>query len=68
MKKKNENDGGFISHLSELRNRLIHSFVFLSIFFVICYLFAEYIYGFLVNPYAEAVKDDGTGRRLIFTA
>ena len=68
MKKKNENDGGFISHLSELRNRLIHSFVFLSIFFVICYLFAEYIYGFLVNPYAEAVKDDGIERRLIFTA
>ena len=54
-----ENQSGFISHLTELRKRLIHSFVFLLIFFVICYLFAEYIYGFLVDPFAQAVKDDG---------
>ena len=30
--------------------------------------FAEHLYGFLVEPYAQAVKDDGTDRRLIFTA
>ena len=24
-----ENDGGFVSHLAELRKRLIHSFIFL---------------------------------------
>ena len=63
-----ENEGGFISHLTELRKRLIHSFVFLIIFFVICYIFAEHIYGFLVDPFAQAVKDDGSDRRLIFTA
>ena len=28
-----EKDGGFVSHLSELRKRLIHSFIFLLIFF-----------------------------------
>jgi len=65
---KNENEGGLISHLSELRKRLVYSFVFLLIFFFICYFFAEYIYGFLVEPYAQAVKNDGTERRLIFTA
>ena len=63
-----ENDSGFISHLTELRKRLIYSFIFLLIFFVICYFFAEHLYGFLVEPYAKAVKDDGTSRRLIFTA
>ena len=63
-----ENEGGFISHLTELRKRLIYSFIFLFIFFIGCYFFAEYIYGFLVDPFAKAVKDDGSSRRLIFTA
>ena len=62
------NEGGFISHLTELRKRLINSFIFLIIFFVLCYFFAEYIYGFLVDPFANAVKDDNSNRRLIFTA
>ena len=63
-----ENDSGFISHLAELRKRLINSFIFLIIFFVACYFFAEHLYGFLVEPFAKAVKDDGSDRRLIFTA
>ena len=61
-------DSGFVSHLIELRQRLINSLIFLAILFVICYFFSEHIYGFLVDPYAEAVKKDGTDRRLIFTA
>ena len=65
---KNENEFGFISHLTELRKRLIHSFIFLFIFFIICYLFAEYLYGFLVEPYANAVQHENSNRRLIFTA
>ena len=65
---KNEKEGGFISHLTELRNRLIHSFIFLFVFFILGYFFAEHLYGFLVEPYAQAVKNDGTERRLIFTA
>ena len=63
-----EKDSGFISHLAELRKRLINSFVFLIIFFIACYFFAEHLYGFLVEPFAKAVKDDGSNRRLIFTA
>ena len=63
-----DKEGGFLSHLVELRKRLIHSFIFLIIFFVGCYFFAEYLYGFLVEPFAKAVKDDGSDRRLIFTA
>ena len=66
--KKTENENGFISHLTELRKRLIHSFIFLFIFFIGCYFFSERIYGFLVEPYANAVKNDIIERRLIFTA
>ena len=58
----------FVGHLTELRSRLVKSFIYLFIFFVICYFFAENIYAFLVEPYAEAVKDDEINRRLIFTA
>ena len=65
--RSDETESAFISHLAELRKRLIHSFIFLIIF-IGCYFFAEYLYGFLVEPYAQAVKDDPVNRRLIFTA
>ena len=38
----------FVEHLTELRSRLAKSIIYLFIFFVICYFFAENIYGFLV--------------------
>ena len=65
---KSEKENGFIDHLTELRKRLIHSFIFLILFFIVCYFFAENLYGFLVEPYSKAVKDDNIERRLIFTA
>ena len=68
MSKDQVKQGSFISHLTELRSRLLKSIIFLSIFFIICYIFAEHIYAFLVEPYAQAVKDDDINRRLIFTA
>ena len=40
----------------------------MSLLFICCYYFSEYIYGFLVEPYAKAVKGDSIDRRLIFTA
>ena len=58
----------FVDHLTELRSRLVKSIIYLFVFFVICYFFAENIYNFLVAPYAEAVKDDEISRRMIFTA
>ena len=60
--------GSFVEHLTELRSRLVKSFIYLFICFVVSYFFAENIYGFLVEPYAEAVRDDDINRRLIFTA
>jgi len=68
MNDEKTKQGSFVEHLAELRSRLVKSFSYLLVFFVICYFFAENIYSFLVEPYAEAVKDDDTNRRLIFTA
>ena len=62
------NQSTFVSHLSELRSRLIKSFIFLIISFVICYIFSEEIYKFLVQPYSDAVLEKNLDRRLIFTA
>ena len=61
-------NNSFISHFVELRTRLLHSLILIFIVFIISYIFAEEIYNFLVDPYANAVKDDPTSRRLIFTA
>jgi len=68
MNENNKKQASFIEHFTELRSRILKSILYLLIFFVICYIFAEDIYSFLVEPYAEAVKNDGTNRRLIFTA
>ena len=68
MNDENINQSSFIGHLTELRSRLVKSIIYLFIFFIICYFFAEDIYSFLVQPYANAVKDDEVNRRLIFTA
>ena len=58
----------FTSHFVELRSRLIKSIIFILFIFIASYTFAEHIYNFLVEPYANAVKDDNNSRRLIFTA
>jgi len=68
MNDEKNNKSSFVSHLTELRSRLLKSIVYLFIFFVICFFFAENIYNFLLAPYAEAVKDDSLNRRMIFTA
>lgn len=56
-----------LDHLIELRKRLLWSLVALTIMFVFCYLIAEDIYAFLVQPLSDLVEGQ-QGRRLIFTA
>ena len=68
MTNDKSNQNNFVGHLSELRSRLIKSFIYFFVFFVICYYFSENIYKFLVDPYANAVKNDQENRRLIYTA
>jgi sec-independent protein translocase protein TatC len=68
MSDENSKQSTFIGHLTELRSRIVKSIIYLFIFFIVCYYFSENIYAFLVEPYAQAVKNDGINRRLIFTA
>ncbi len=69
MNKKSSSENlSFISHLTELRLRLIRSFVFLLISFIICYIFSAEIYDFLVKPYSATIIENNLDRRLIFTA
>ena len=70
IKKNNQNDnsGSFVGHLTELRSRLVKSFIFLIFLFIISYIFSNDIYRFLVQPYADAVLSENLERRLIFTA
>ena len=65
---KNTTKEPFVSHLTELRSRLIKSFIFLFLTFILCYLFSESIYKFLVKPYSDAIIEQNLDRRLIFTA
>jgi sec-independent protein translocase protein TatC len=55
-----------LDHLIELRNRLMYSCAAILIGFLVCYLFAEDIYAFLVRPLAE-IYEGQTGRRMIYT-
>jgi sec-independent protein translocase protein TatC len=58
-----------MEHLVELRRRLVWSLASIIILFFVCYFFAEEIYGFLVQPLADAMHDRGEeNRRLIYTA
>jgi len=50
-----DNSGSFVGHLTELRSRLVKSFIFLIFLFIMCYIFSTDIYRFLVQPYADAV-------------
>lgn len=55
-----------VAHLVELRRRLLWSFAAMVAGTILCFFFAEHIYGFLVRPLARAMGDE-EGRRLIYT-
>jgi len=56
-----------LSHIIELRNRLIYAVAALFVAFIGCYLLADHIFAFLVRPLADAMEGQ-EGRRLIYTA
>lgn len=58
-----------IEHLMELRQRLLWSVGAFFIAFAICYYFSTNIYGFLAQPLANVLMEQGgADRRMIFTA
>lgn len=62
-----DNKMPLLEHLVELRNRLMWSIGALLVAFVICYFFAQDIFGFLIKPLAQAYGDQ-EGARLIYTS
>jgi sec-independent protein translocase protein TatC len=55
-----------LDHLVELRNRLMYAAAAIMVGFMVCYFFADHIYGFLVKPLADLYQGQ-TGRRMIYT-
>lgn len=62
-----ENKAPLLEHLIELRHRLIIAFSGLFVGMVVCYVFSDRIFDFLVQPLADAFEGQ-EGRRMIFTA
>lgn len=62
-----ESKAPLISHLIELRTRLLWCLVAMGIAFVICFYFADNIYNFLLGPY-EAAVGEGQVIDMQFTA
>ncbi len=54
-----------LTHAIEFRRRLILSMLAILAGFIICFIFAQELYGFLVKPLAEATGGDG--HRMIYT-
>ena len=57
-----------LDHLIELRGRVLKSVLGLLGAFLVCFFFAEEIYGFLTQPLAEILSERREDPRMIFTA
>lgn len=55
-----------LSHLLELRRRLLQCLGVFTLVFVVCYMQAEMVYQFLLQPLADAFGNT-SGRRMIYT-
>ena len=56
-----------IDHIAELRKRLIWSFIYLIIVFIICFYFADILFSFLARPLVN-LMDIERGQGFIYTA
>lgn len=61
-----ENKEPLLSHLAELRTRLMWSMLMMAAASIVAYFYVEDIYGFLVKPLAEAMGPNDS-QRLIYT-
>ena len=56
-----------IDHLTELRKRLLWSFIYIIIIFIICFYFASDLFYFLAKPLVSLLQTD-KGQGFIYTA
>jgi sec-independent protein translocase protein TatC len=61
-----------MTHLEELRTRLIWSLAAIAVMFIVCFIFAEWIYNILLVPFEDAARtvrgETELNLQLIFTA
>ena len=67
MSKQDFKEMTLIDHLTELRKRLIWSFVYIIITFIICFYFANNLFAFLAKPLINLL-DTENGQGFIYTA
>ena len=62
MTNNNLEEMSLIEHLTELRKRLLWSFLYILIVFVICFYFAETLFAFLAFPLVNLLDtENGQG-------
>ncbi|HBN22791.1 MAG TPA: twin-arginine translocase subunit TatC [Holosporales bacterium] len=67
---KSDKEMPLVAHLLELRSRLLWSFLFFVVSFVVLYPFSQHLFAYLVMPLADLLANDsaaGEARRLIYT-
>ena len=69
MNKKNSEfkEMTLIDHITELRKRLLWSFLYVLIIFVACFYYADNLFAFLANPLVK-LMDTENGQGFIYTA
>ena len=66
---EDENKAPLMSHLIELRQRLMYSLGFILVLFFASYGISEHLYNFLTQPLADVLADQNCGnQRMIYTA
>jgi len=67
MAKNNLKEMSLIDHITELRKRLLWSFLYIIIIFIICFFFADQLFAFLATPLIKLMDTDN-GQGFIYTA
>ena len=67
MTANNLEEMSLIDHITELRKRLIWSFVYILIIFIVCFYFADQLFSFLAYPLINLL-DTENGQGFIYTA
>jgi len=67
MKNQEFKEMSLIDHLTELRKRLLRSFVYIIIIFIICLYFADNLFAFLAKPLVNLLNIE-KGQGFIYTA
>jgi sec-independent protein translocase protein TatC len=56
----------FLEHLEELRKRIIYSIIAVGLGFLVCWNFAEKIYGYMQAPIMKALAQNHIEQRLVY--